>query len=307
MHRICPEHRRSLSIEVEGGTCWRFCLQCARLHTTEQFSGDRRSCQESLLLRRQRKRERQLAEREDREECQRLSKRASAKRTAAAPAADLVQTPSPPCRRTESSHSAMPAPQASSNKEAGPSLMLSPSSGSFSIQPKLPLQEGSTGSLQSALSAATCLLPGAAPDSLTPAKGQGPQQQRQSHAPAPQASPVILWVQLQPPAPRQPQAAAQQYTTPPGLSVAQYQQQPQLLPVTAAALPRGVLPLGTPPMSASAGREASSRLFVGPPAEMRAAPAPPQRATEPSLTEEALSWLEAFQVGPWAAAEPPVS
>ncbi len=33
---------------------WRCCLQCTKLHTLDEFSGDRRSCQASLLARRQR-------------------------------------------------------------------------------------------------------------------------------------------------------------------------------------------------------------------------------------------------------------
>ena len=77
MHRICPEHRRSLHIVAEDGVVWRFCLQCAKLHTIDEFSGDRRSCQASLLLRRQRKRDRQLAELEDHEEALRPSKHPS--------------------------------------------------------------------------------------------------------------------------------------------------------------------------------------------------------------------------------------
>jgi hypothetical protein len=84
VHRICPAHRRSLRIVAEDGTAWRFCLQCAKLHTLDEFSGDRRSCQSSLLLRRQRKRERQLAEQEDREDSLKLRKRSSSSKKAAA-------------------------------------------------------------------------------------------------------------------------------------------------------------------------------------------------------------------------------
>jgi hypothetical protein len=287
-HRICPEHRKLLRIEAEDGTAWRFCLQCAKLHTIDQFGGDRRSCQASLLARRQRKRERQRAEQEDREDSLRYSRRCASHRLAAAASASQM---SGRCMERGGSSelsggtptaARQPSPWEWPHSQAG-SQRCSASGLGGAPQP---------GRLESCASWRSSGTPAWRP--ATPEDGSaGAMTHLQQGADGQQ---MIVVVQLNPPAggaaARQPPHAAlqqqqQQHSAQPQLHHLQQHYTPQRPAQQAAAAP----PSYTPPQ-----RQGSVPTSVF---AQHAPLTPPQSgflpplAAIPSLAEEALSMLEA--------------
>ena len=224
VHRICPEHRRLLRIVAEDGSLWRFCLQCAKLHTIDEFSGDRRSCQASLLLRRQRKRDRQLAELEDheealrpskrgsgkeeREDSQRASKRASSHKSAAAEGSGSASQQSArqeePTRGSENSGVPPREPQAGAWWEVEQSQLVC-SAGPQSMQQQLSMVLSGTPSLLSAGSSAGYWHPAVSPQYQTPRhfeshlrmhQQQQTQQQQQQVVEGSPQQPIIVLLQM---------------------------------------------------------------------------------------------------------------
>ena len=153
---------------------WRFCLQCARLHTIDEFSGDRRSCQASLLQRRQRKRQRAQASGDDRTGSARPGKRAAAR----GPATTTTRSGSDSLHgsgledRSEISCGGVEAPR--------PVLHILPSAGGPALLESTPSWR-SSGSWQSA---------SPPPAMLRPAGSMPPPQQPAAR------QPIIVFVQL---------------------------------------------------------------------------------------------------------------